>query len=584
VVDAMAELIIGHTTHDAARIWIRGDRKRRFARVTLEAAKRPIPSGPIELSADDDFTGATSIGGLDPATEYTVSARFASTRRRLDRSGGFLERHGRLRTFPEPRSDAPFSFLLGSCNLSIVTLSNLGSLAAGGGGVLAAAQSLERQVEGRAVWKLALALADGLVRLVYAAWLALQVVAFPLRWLRARLARKDPPRPPEWNDKASLVYATFFLVYKRSGFKLKEPFLPKPFEPLCKVVEKGLADEVKEGHAHEAAAPPPAFMIHAGDQIYFDIPFPRRVPTLAAYRLAYREAWFEDPSLRQLLTRCPQFMILDDHDIVDGFALDAPGLPHDPLEYLEPAKRAYREYVDAQRIDARQPSPEDSFFYAFDHGASHFFVLDTRTHRTRGTGEMIDRKQMKCFQKWLLDHPDGVKFVVSSIPFVAEVSNEETEASRRSKHDQEDKWSGPVFRAQREEILRFLHENRMGRVVFLVGDMHCCYHASMRIGWPHDRITVHELAGGPVYQLQFGGRERFMAQHRGFVDSDAKVPFRTSLAQLHGSASGVLHVSVATGSAPEIRWQVVRTSPDMKQTFKPRPLSGRIRFEEQRHL
>ncbi|MEN8181684.1 MAG: alkaline phosphatase D family protein [Myxococcota bacterium] len=372
----------------------------------------------------------------------------------------------------------------------------------------------------------------------------------------------------------SLVYAVFLIVYRLTGFKQRAPLLPNPYKKLNEVLEKGLSNVADE---RVPSGPPPEFMIHAGDQIYFDFPFPQRAPTEAAYRLAYKEAWFEDDQFRRFLSQCPQYMTLDDHEIVDGFATDGV-VPkgRDPYEYLEPATQAYREYVNS-----RHPTADDSLFYKFDHGTTRFFVMDTRTQRSDHSGEMIDPKQMCRFKEWLITYKDDLKFVVSSVAFVAEVKSKKN--ANRKRDERDDKWSGRPFRAQREEIIEFLHENRIERVVFLVGDMHCCYHASMRIGWPHDRTTVHELAGGPIYQLQFGSRDEFLDEHRGVLGADGKLPVRTSLQQFHGAASGVLYVNVRPEPSPEVRWQVVRTSPDLKETFKPRPLSGRIRFEEHHH-
>jgi hypothetical protein len=569
----MADLVIGHTTHDSARIWVRGDEKHDVARIALSSARGSIATKYLLLGAYDDFTRTVDFGQLDPATRYTVRARFASSWDGLDGSRAAAEATGRLRTFPPPGTDAPFGFLHGSCNLSIVSLGNLGAMAAAALGTLAAAKSLERAAQGSLLWRLALWLGNGLVYVLYGGLLLAQTVWFALRWVWSLLARPHPPERPTWNEKASLVYAVAYLVYRLTGFKQTRPlpFLHNPYRRLRQLVDCGLRDEAT-----------PQFMIHAGDQIYFDFPFPSRAPTPAAYRLAYREAFFEDDGLRCFLTRCPQYMILDDHEIVDGFATDG-SVPkkRDPGAYLEAARGAYREYVDS-----RHPSAKGSLFYHFDHGRTRFFVLDTRTERSEKRGKMIGPEQQRRLEQWLTDHAADVKFIVSSVPFVAELSSRRSEAS--AKPDQrDDKWCGPPFRAQRDEIIRFLHANGIGRVVFLVGDMHCCYHATMRIGWPHDRVTVHELAGGPVHQLQFGSLDDFVDQHRGFADPDEKIPMRTSLQQFHGAASGVLHVTVSPGAAPEVRWRVVRTSLDPEvETSRGQarsPLSGRIRFEEQRH-
>ena len=124
---------------------------------------------------------------------------------------------------------------------------------------------------------------------------------------------------------------------------------------------------------------------------------------------------------------------------------------------------------------------------------------------------------MKRLLVWLKDthHKNHVKFIVSSVPFVAEVRSSTDEEQRNTdmrQHERSmDKWSGKSFKQQREEIIKFIHREKIQKVVFLVGDMHCCYHATMRIGPAHDQITVHELAGGPLYQLRLGRRENFFS-------------------------------------------------------------------------
>ncbi len=106
----------------------------------------------------------------------------------------------------------------------------------------------------------------------------------------------------------------------------------------------------------------PSFFIHAGDQIYYDFPTEKRRPDRDQYRLAYREAWIDDPASRYLLSHWPHYMTLDDHEIADQFSRDfrppqrelKPGLFRrrhafkdvaKPGDYLTNAMAAYNDYV-----------------------------------------------------------------------------------------------------------------------------------------------------------------------------------------------------------------------------------------------
>jgi phosphodiesterase/alkaline phosphatase D-like protein len=80
--------------------------------------------------------------------------------------------------------------------------------------------------------------------------------------------------------------------------------------------------------------------------------------------------------------------------------------------------------------------------------------------------------------------------VVSSGPFVGEVRNSG------------DNLSGAAFRQQREQIIDFIAQHNIPNIVFLTGDRHNSYHATMEIETPTgDHLTVHELMSSPINQL-----------------------------------------------------------------------------------
>jgi len=531
----MSQLVVGHTSSDSAWIWVRGERGARHATIELRGRDgTPAASRDVELDAAHDYVAVARFdvdAGLAPDAPYQVIARFDGR--------GTDPVCGQLRTFPPPGSERAFHFLHGSCNLPTARLTALGSLAVGVLGTVAARKSLELPVDD---------------------------------WDTHRWPRLVPASPGFRRLYRSLVSRLAKLlsgaVVLTTRYRLPKPVLPSPFAELADSIVKA------EPEAR------PAFMIHAGDQIYFDVDFDAR-PVLEGYRTCYRQAWFEDEPTAQLLRSLPHYMILDDHEIVDGFGND-PDAGAGAAELAEQALAAYEEYVAC-----RQPSDPKQFFYAFEHGSTPFFVLDTRTQRSPGSGEMIDAAQLAAFERWLEKDPGRLKFAVSSVPFVAQLR-----AHARGR-DRSDKWSGPVWRRQRDRILSVIHTHGVERLVFLTGDMHCTYHATLRIGPPSRRVTVHELAGGPIHQLLFANREDFHARLSGrFRAETGEVPWTSTLEAFHGAAPGVLRISVRPKTAHqplEVDWEVVRTRTRARrddavarEETEAAPLRGRIRFPRAR--
>ena len=347
------------------------------------------------------------------------------------------------------------------------------------------------------------------------------------------------------------------------------------------------------GTVAQCTSQAPAFMIHAGDQIYFDFPFAHLRPSIEEYRRCYRECWFEDPWTRDMLSRCPQYMAIDDHEIVDNYASDfeprqprvgfrrpnllerikrwftKPEIRRTPESYSVPALRAYGEYVNGRHPD----TADGKYYYDFEYGEARFFVLDTRTERCahphpedpeRGGPRMIGNGQLKTFEDWLEKYPNELKFVVSSVPFVAQVRDTSDEGRARAKGDSKetslDKWSGPPFEKQRRYLIDFIAERKIRNLVILAGDVHCCYHATMRIGHPYAGNTIHELAAGPIYQLRMGHRGHFFSVYEGRTENGRD--FRSKMEQVHGGASAAMNIRVHhRGGTHEIDWEVIRTIP-----------------------
>lgn len=231
------------------------------------------------------------------------------------------------------------------------------------------------------------------------------------------------------------------------------------------------------------------FMIHAGDQIYADIPS-RPDISLKHYRDKYLDAWQDCVPAQKVLTELPHYMILDDHEIINNFDnnMDSGTLDHTRL--AEVAMKVYWEFQHSH--NPQTATPGRHYHYSFSHGDAQFFVMDTRYHRFSSKGEMIAPAQLAELLAWLKKHKDRIKFIVTSVPFVAEV-----------KDPDKDKWCDKAYDEQRGSILAEIVNNDIGKVVFLTGDMHAALHATLEVHDPNTqkRRTVHELMSSPINQM-----------------------------------------------------------------------------------
>jgi phosphodiesterase/alkaline phosphatase D-like protein len=665
----MSQLVVGDTTTTSARIWVQGDASHRTCEVVLRATDGEERRDTASLRPEMDGTAVVDIRGLRPNTEYDITAVFGPLdSRRIS---------GRLHTFAEQQPGTPFSFsfVLSSCNLSVVSVTNLLAFLLAAAGTQAAMTSLDlpRERWRRFRW---------LQPLHRIAKFAVGLVA---RFVNEATRVKQPP-PPFLRSPFLKLSAVFdaqivevstptvsslpaagdiVLSQSASGVVACTPDRTRRGLRLVLTQTTGTFKRREETFTREGGAPetdtkrlgritharagvpwytPPSFFLHAGDQIYYDFPAPDRWPDRNEYRLSYREAWQDDTALRHLLSHWPHYMTLDDHEIVDQFARDfiPPAEGAEADDYLAEAAVAYREYVHERNppnAAAASASPgRPSYWYSFEKGDAQFFVLDTRTQRfaqREPSGQIIDPAQMDALLSWMTTHRHRLKFVVTSVPFATRVDEKKSEEAPKwtaggthgaRRNSENDKWSAPAFKAQRDLVIAHISRNSIRRLVFLTGDMHCCYHATMlipdgadqgrsqlRTGTKYDSITVHELAAGPASQLQIAKVEEFLTRYRDrAIAGSMVVPYEVVLERFHGEVSAVMHVQVdyvtreplvepdpalQRGEAivPEVEWSIVRTLTDVgasawkrasrkKGTVAPAEcvMAGRITFLESR--
>lgn len=278
-------------------------------------------------------------------------------------------------------------------------------------------------------------------------------------------------------------------------------------------VFRSISNQIANGHKTD-------FALMVGDQIYADdlnAAFPDK--TIDEYFSRYRDV-FGQENIRKLMANLPTYMILDDHEIRDNWSNDDRKAN---ANLYAAAMHSYQCYqmvhgpAFKRNSSAEQSEVPDDIWYDFLAGSSAFFVLDTRTERTRRSEppEMISITQMDSLKSWLSSEANTSKqkFIVSSVPMFPD--------GRRLNKD---KWQG--FDEQRCELLDYIRENQIRHVVFLSGDIHCSLSAQVKCSkdpefvvtsvvsssffWPYPQgqASTYRLAGtlteskGAIYTVE----------------------------------------------------------------------------------
>lgn len=254
-------------------------------------------------------------------------------------------------------------------------------------------------------------------------------------------------------------------------------------------------------------------VLMAGDQIYSDMGGPKRTDaeTVDEYRNRYHKA-FGTIHIRKLMSRCPTYMAMDDHDITNNWAMDRLHDGSDDIESLQnqfgAAMNAYHSYQLIHspafvRLEDKLISDRpEKLYYQFDLGSSRFFVMDVRTERYEMFKQMISNEQMESLKNWMLSNRENLKFIVSAVPFFPDIP----------KFLKEDRWTG--FVEQRKEILDFIKYNNIKRVVFLGGDVHRTMWSTL-IPDTASTVKIHSIVSSPFHWWHLPSPPEFVWQKEG---------------------------------------------------------------------
>ncbi|KAI5865577.1 alkaline phosphatase family protein [Durotheca rogersii] len=243
------------------------------------------------------------------------------------------------------------------------------------------------------------------------------------------------------------------------------------------------------------------FMLFLGDFIYIDVP-KRFGDSIEDYRQKYRQVYASPdwPAVGQNLS---WIHVLDDHEISNDWDSNSTGIYQaaaDPWHHYQtkvnppPAKRA--------GSSGLLPRKEASYF-SFTQGPASFFMLDTRTYRSKNSEPfdspnktMLGETQLGDLLDWL-HRPElkGVKWkiIASSVPF-----------TKNWRVNTRDTWGG--FLSERRKILEAMWDagNLGVGVVILSGDRHefgaTAFPPPKDSEWT-EAVTVHEFSASPLNQF-----------------------------------------------------------------------------------
>lgn len=364
----------------------------------------------------------------------------------------------------------------------------------------------------------------------------------------------------------------------------------------------GMFAALREELAHRDAD----HVLAIGDQVYSDgfsegdiwswlkkvqgEPDLERADLVSWYRDVYRGFWgFK--SLQSLFASFPTYMVLDDHEIADGWGsstrrelarekLGLGALLHPAraeqlvADMFDAAKFVYREYQHAHNPTT---APE-VYDYGFESGFVKTYVLDMRTAHdvTKPDGErLLGRAQLERLAAWLAAPLGGSKvvFIVSPVPVVHFRAEFVNAAPLQlpifgAKDDLRDEWEHETNLSERRKLLDLVSQFSATHgvpVVFLSGDVHMS--AAFEL-LDRERPTAH------VYQLTTSGiTYSGIARVPSIANIDAKITHQR--APLAGTQEGgqdrwfvfplqtnphnnfaLVQCALDAGGAPSIGWSL----------------------------
>ncbi|KAI9142150.1 PhoD-like phosphatase-domain-containing protein [Paraphysoderma sedebokerense] len=176
--------------------------------------------------------------------------------------------------------------------------------------------------------------------------------------------------------------------------------------------------------------------------------------------------------------KLPSYFTYDDHEVLNNWDRGVTG-PY------ENAVRAFNDYLGSTNPVPYQPGHS---YYNFTYGDSDFFMTDIRRYRSKSSIKddsdktMLGLRQKQDLKDWLLRTKEnkGFKFLLTGVPMTLNWQCDY------------DTWSSYI--TERNEILDFIHENNIKRVLVLSADRHA-------IGIQLLPYSIPEFSISPINQF-----------------------------------------------------------------------------------
>lgn len=311
-------------------------------------------------------------------------------------------------------------------------------------------------------------------------------------------------------DSTSFVFGSCRYLLRLFGGSFFDGRGDKTFRSINRQIDSGKSTD---------------FLLMVGDQIYADdLSIISPDNQLDEFLSRYRKVFSQD-HIRELMGRLPTYMTLDDHEISNDWEQ---GRVKNEGDLFAAALHAYGCYQLVHGPGFKfsgKPNRSDTpqkLWYRFRHGKSAFFVMDTRTERylSYTPPQMISPEQMAALKKWLVapDQAGTTKFIVTSVPFFPDTRSGST-----------DKWSG--FSAQRLEILDYIRKEKISKVVFLSGDVHCSMAGQLKCSDDPDFLVTSVISSSFFWPYPQGQASGFKL--RGTLDNSGHNYRLTGFGKVH---------------------------------------------------
>lgn len=242
------------------------------------------------------------------------------------------------------------------------------------------------------------------------------------------------------------------------------------------------------------------FMLFLGDFIYVDVPN-RFGKSVEEYRMQYRQI-YASPDWAPVAQNLSWIHVLDDHEISNDWDASNTGVYQAAVEPWT----TYQAEVNppkAIRAGTSNIHRKNATWYTFAQGPASFFLMDTRSYRSKNKTPfeeedktMLGAEQLEDFLAWLSrPEPRGIKWkiVASSVPF-----------TKNWPVNVQDTWGG--FLVERRRILEAMWDagSRGTGVLILSGDRH--EFAATKFPPPADSkwpasAAPHEISTSPLNQF-----------------------------------------------------------------------------------